>query len=271
MKRLCVFLGAMLLYSGPVLADLAKAPCTPMFLAGPQGRPLPNATVSVTDSDGVAVTGGIYNDPNGASLFPFTVSSQQILQFYVDTPGEYQVSVSAAGANKTYWTICGYGLREDARIISIDRPAETLNDSITSPPNSQPTYVPSTSGFPNTWTFVPDDVVTFDFIAPSFTTTFRSLLISMRSSISPACSVTWAVYMCRFADGNTTCDPLLGTTTTVSANIPMVALQRVDAEIDDWDDFTYSPDDHITVAIKMSGASTCSNGFLTNVRIEFDR
>lgn len=256
----------LLLFASSANAVFTKVPCTPLFVAGPQGRPLPDSVVSVVNESGVAIT-TVYNDPAGATLYPFTIPSNQIIQFYVDQAGPYQVTVTAAGAIKTYYTICGFGV--SGRVLSIDRDAKTLDDSVAA---REPTYTKSATGKPSTWTFLDDQILTFDFIAPSYETSFSQLLISTRISVTMvSCQLTWVVNMCKYANEDAVCDVTAAANSTSTVlTVPATIGDRQDFTVSSWSSFSYDPGDHIIVSItKQTGG--CTNGILENVRLELNR
>jgi len=266
MKKM--FLGAIaLLLAQPALAVFSKVPCTPLFVAGPQGRPLPDSVVSVADENGLAVTGSIYNNPQGTSLYPFTIPPSQIIQFYVDLAGPYQVTVTASGSSKTYWTICGFG--STGRVLSIDRTANELNDSLV---GFEPIYTKSTMANPDNWTFADSQVLTFDFVTPSFVTSFSTMTLG---TITPAlagstnCNLAWTVNFCSYANGDTQCDVPSAVNTGGVAGAVTTSAKRVDFTFNtsNWPLFIWNPGDHIIVSITKN-AGGCVLGVLDNVRLE---
>jgi hypothetical protein len=274
MKPLVVILFALLVAAQA--SAVATVPCTPVFLAGDQGRPLPGAVVGVMTEAGIAVTGGIYNDPQGVSPYTFTLPPNQILQFFTDQAGRYQVLVSAAGMSKSYWTICGYG--STGRVLSIAREAKDLNPNM---PTSALYAGSSTIGRPNAWDFEQGEALTFDFIVPSFTTTFSSLLLeTMTPQTSPgdlACPITWTVNFCKYANAGTTCD-ITATTNSISQTVtaPATADTRLDVVFSslNWPALVYSAGDHIIISITMSpnaSPTACQLGVLTHARLELNK
>ena len=268
MKKM--LLGAIaLLLAQPALAVFSKVPCTPLFVAGPQGRPLPDSVVSVADENGLAVTGSIYNNPQGTSLYPFTIPPSQIIQFYVDLAGPYQVTVTASGSSKTYWTICGFG--STGRVLSIDRTANELNDSLA---GFEPIYTKSKNAKPDNWSFADSQVLTFDFVTPSFITTFSSMTLgTVTPNSQPAsydCNLAWTVNFCAYANGDAQCNVTAAANTAgVSLHMPLVQGIRTDFTFNaaNWSSFQWSPGDHVVVSITKN-AGGCELGVLDNVRLE---
>jgi hypothetical protein len=74
-------------------------PCSPVIVRGPQGRPIPSATVSVLTS--VGQPADVYANATGTTVYPNTLGPFGVMQFYA-APGDYTVTVSGGGVVQSF-------------------------------------------------------------------------------------------------------------------------------------------------------------------------
>jgi hypothetical protein len=74
-------------------------PCSPVIVRGPQGRPIPNASVSVLTSAGQPAD--VYANSTGTTVYPNTLGPFGVMQFYA-APGDYTVTVSGGGVTQSF-------------------------------------------------------------------------------------------------------------------------------------------------------------------------
>lgn len=258
---------------------ISKYPCTPMFLAGPQGRPLPSTVTMVTDLNMVQQT--VYLDTlgNGATTNPIVPANTQVLQFYVDTPGEYITTVTSSGTTKQYWVTCGLGFGTGVGKVSIDRTADLLLYDTTSPPFGlgQITNRPWSGFFhsgENTFAL-------YDFIMPAgFPLTLDRIQLSWHESLAgghPGNIVVWYVQWCVYAVGEDVCDIMTGSPVSI-ATMGDSGMKRSDtvfpgasiAPAGAWPQNV-----HVLVAVGRNGLDSRDNygadAGLDNVQTEFSR
>lgn len=207
-----------------------KYPCSPMFLADPQGRPLPLANVSVTDLNNVQQTVYLTTGGGGATTNP-VVPPNQVLQFYVDIAGEYITTVVSSGTTKQYWVSCGLGFGDSVALVSIDRTADLLLLSTTNPP-----ALGCPNNMPCNLQFAPDDdqFAIFDFVMPSgFALDFQSArLVWHRGVLAGSGSVVWSLNWCVYIVGEIPCDPTLAVNEVKKTTTAGGSMIRVDTT---WD------------------------------------
>lgn len=245
------------------------SPCTPIQLSDPQGRPIPNAIVTVLNTNGT-VPPPFFYDLNGTQ--PFTSGSKlvssQILQLF-GTPGTYSTNVSGAGISKVFDIICTQGVGPGTGTISIDRTADLLTPSTINSPGLL--TCPGDDFSPCTYDLIPgqDQWLYFDFIMPSTPLTFSSLLLSMFAP-SPG-STNFIICGCSYATGDPRCSVSGGVCS--AAKIGFVSNSRSDIVFSssDWLP-SWAPNDHVHVVIMYVGSqSVIGHVFFENVRLELNR
>jgi len=267
---LILLMASLLLSSQAGAVVFSKMPCTPLFVAGPQGRPMPDAAVAVSLPNGIAAT-GIWLDPAGAQIYNYVVPSNQIIQFYMDDPGVYQVTVSSSGTTKNYYTICGYGINTPSPLISIDRTADVLLINTISPPTfSCPTDYPCQLEFDDEggqW-------LLFDFVLPSYAVDFSELRLGIISGNVAICSILWEVGSCTYAAGALVCNVTLAPDAVSVAVTAPVAGKRYDVVFSSsvWTPVNWLPNRHVIVYVKRPTGDQCAGiEALQNARLELSR
>lgn len=254
-------------------------PCSPVFIAGPQGRPIPNAVVSVVNLDGSPIANGVWLNSSGTQPFINLLPADQVLQVFAD-PGIYRTDMSGAGLTKTYEIVCGTGVGSSFNTISIDRTADLLLLTTALPPTKG-----CVDNYPCLLTYLPvvQQFATYDFRMPaSFPLTFKTLTIQWAGAgvVQAGARVVWVVDWCVFKTGEIMCDPSLGGHTVTKASTVAGAFEMVDATFTTTDipAASWVASDHVVVMIKRDGAdpregvpSAFLAAELLNVQMEFSR
>lgn len=260
---------ALLLFAG--VAKASPLPCSPVFIAGPQGRPLPGAVVSVVNTDNTPIASGVWANSAGTVVFNGQMPVDQILQVFIEA-GIYQATVTSSGVTKTYDITCTAGLSEGVRLISISRTAELLLNTQT----NAPTLFCSALGVPCMQLFQQglDQPVTFDFVAPTFPLTMQTFLVTWRADDIPQGTAVWRLDWCTYVQGDDSCVPTGAHAVDVTSVAP-AGHRRVDMLVlpTTWP-LAWNPNDHVVIEITRHGSSlqdTLGIVGLENVRMEMVR
>lgn len=261
-----------------VVARLAQAapffPCNPVLIAGPQGRPIPNATVQVVNLDGSPLVNGVWLNSMGTQQFLGLLPPDQVLQVFAD-PGIYRTDISGAGLTKSYEVVCGGGFGSLGN-ISIDRTADLLLRTTDSPPNG----FGCVNNLPCTTAFDPDvlQFVVFDFVMPShFPLTFLSALLTWHTYLAGPGDVVWSLNWCTYGTGQAPCDPSNGTHKQTKTSTALSLMERVDVV---WDASlvgagAWAVGTHVVVAISREAENPAdtlqTDAGLENIQLEFAR
>lgn len=261
---------ALLLFAG--VAKASPLPCSPVFIAGPQGRPIPGAQVTVVNTDSTPIVTGVWANGSGTVPFNGQMPVSQILQVFIEA-GIYQATVTGSGVTKTYQITCGEGIGEGFKLVSIDRTAELL---LVSTPQNPPQLTCPLDGTPCFLSYVlgVDSSSSFDFIAPTYPLTFDSFLLSWKTGPGEAGTTVWMVDWCTYKVGEVACFPN-GTNAVVFPSTENVAYTRTDLLIpsSSWN-LHWNPSDHVVVRITRHGTDardTVTFALLENVRLELTR
>ena len=257
------------------IAQASPLPCSPVFLAGPQGRPIPGAAATFKTLAGAPVS-EVWTNAAGTTAFTGAVPVSQILQVYIE-PGIYIATVSGSGITKEYQIVCTDGFGSGLKMVSFDRTADLLLLTTGSPPQLE-----CSPNKPCNLDYDPDQdqVAIFDFILPSaYPLTVETLQLSWHSPVtfgSPG-DVVWDINWCLYNVGDAPCDPTLGghsVTKTSRAATPGI---RVDVSwsADELDASTWVPNAHVVMAITRTAAAVADTlplpVGLENIQIEFLR
>lgn len=238
------------------------SPCSPVFIAGPQGRPIPNNTVIVADSNNNQLT--VYNDADGVAPFMNVLPANQILQVFY-TPGVFRVTVSGDGLTKQYQIVCGEGLGFSAKMLSVDRTADVMIDG---PAVIAPLTCPPNASCYRTFGVDVESSTHFDFILPSFNTTISTILLSWFAP-SGTGQVVWRLDYCAYAVGENRCSPTGNNVVLVSSGA-LNPSQRTDASV--TPQWTWTAGQHIVVQVtRLVSGTLLGNANLENVRLELFR
>lgn len=249
-------------------AGAARVPCSPILIADPQGRPIPNAIFTVHTTAGVQVT-NVYASATGTTLLT-VIPPNQILQFWLDDPGVYQVDLSGLGLAKAFYTICGEGFGGTDKLISIDRNAENMLLYPQTNPALQP-QLTCNDGKACKIDFLQQTVscVQIDWINPSFPLTFSTFTASYLPAFTTA-AARWFTKDCAYKVGEAPCDVWgAGTTTTATTTNPVVAV-RTDLNVALVP--TWTALDHVLLLLCYDGTGEqWPAPSLENIRVEFSR
>ena len=246
--------------------DLLKAPCTPMLIIGPQGRPLPNAVATFTDYTGDPVT--VYNDGDGTSVFTGGVPASSILQVYADA-GTLIVTVTSLGFTRSYVVTCTYPMADSVRKTILDFDANAMVASATYPPANRQD---ATEGVPSQWNMAVDakSRVSIDFRMPTYALTLQSFKLETYQALTSG-AARWTVDWCVFANHEDTCTPdgtnaVTVNTTQTTAN----SRQDVTFNLNDPD---WGVNDHVILWFDREGDVDTYNGsiFLRRSTFEFQK
>lgn len=250
------------------VARAAPLPCSPVFIAGPQGRPLPGAVVSVVNTDSTPIASGVWANSAGTVVFNGQMPVDQILQVFIEA-GIYQATVTSSGVTKTYDIVCGDGLSSSVKRVSISRTAEVLLNTI--PP--APTLFCLPTGEPCFLAFADglDMSVLFDFVAPSFPTDFVNILLTVRAAVGG--TIVWSLDYCAYGEGDPVCVP----TGAHIQTFPMVAGMTVRSDLlvtsAQWS-VQWNPSDHVVIKATRKGTDgldTAGTPRLENIRMELTK
>lgn len=253
------------------VAQASPLPCSPVFIAGPQGRPIPGAVVSVVNTNNTPIASGVWANTTGTVPFTGQMPTNQILQVFIE-PGIYQATVSGSGVTKTYDIICGDGFGSSVRTISISRSAELLLNTM---PNA-PILDCSATGTPCLQIFSGgvDSPVTFDWVAPSYPVTFESILVTWHTADVPVGMAVWRLDWCTYAEGDLNCVPS-GAHAVDVTSVATAGHRRVDMLVlpVQWP-LAWNANDHVVVSIERHGSDTRDTLAIVaieNVRMEMLR
>lgn len=244
-------------------------PCDPVFLAGPEGRPIPNATVQFTNPDGSLPTNGVWLNYTGTTPFDNRIPANQILQVFADA-GIYRVQVSGAGITKSYYTRCSVGVGEGLRKVSVDRTPDLLLLNTSSPPTLDcPLNQHCTLAFDQ------GNIAIFDFVMPSFLLTLNNVLLTFQTAESTI-NIAWSFNWCVYNVGQVMCNPTTAGNKKIvikTVNFGQDVRQDVLFTGAEWSTLGWVPNAHVVFALEREfGGDTGSfPAFMQNIRLEFDR
>lgn len=235
----------------------ASAVCTatpymsdPVTIVGTQGRPIPNASVSVTTQAGLPVV--VYTDPTGCT--PYTVVPPHgICQFFTDTAGEFIVSVQGQGVTRPFRTTAGVGVGASSKRMIFDVSADSMTLPLTL---TRPTLNCQAAPCQLTYNDSVDATSYFDFIMPSTLLTFSTLRLSWQN-LGDDGAVAWTVDWCTYAIGDVSCFP--DGTNSVTVQAPGATVdRRADLVFTPGVNYTaptWSVLDHVVLVVIRSGTS----------------
>lgn len=248
------------------------APAGPFTIVGPQGRPMPGATVVVTDMLDNEVT--IYTTPEGITEHSGLLPQSNVLQFFA-APGVYFVTINGQGITYTFYTVIFDAIEKVAQ-TSIARSAEMLLTNTSAPPELLcPTDLPCGLLYATTGT----EVAFFNFVSPPFPMHFEMLTISWQtlSGYSLLNDAVWAVDWCAFSVGDVPCFPD-GTNRELKTSTALGEEKRVDLDFVDEDfpvGFPTADEDLIVITVERWGTNISdtinSDVVLLGVRLDITK
>lgn len=261
MKRLLTLVVLLL-----ALRAEARVPCSPVLIADPQGRPIPNAVFTVSTMAGVHVD--VFVNATD-STFLTAIPPNQMLQFWATDPGIYLVNMSGSGVVKVYYAVCGEGYGAAQKLVAVDRNAENMLFYSTVNPPVVPSLV-CNNGAPCAIQFTQQSIscVQIDWIMPSFALTFGSYNVSY-IPVQANVATNWFVKDCVYKVGESPCDIWAGNLTNVADPTPQVG-KRNDFTVPVVS--TWAPLDHVVTITCYDGSNDqWPAPSLENIRIEFSR
>lgn len=251
------------------IIQFTKLPCDPVFIAGNQGRPLPQSVVTVVSTlTGLPVT--VFGDPLGTA-FNGTVPPSQILQVFTSDAGTYSVLVTSSGTVKQYYIHCGQ-FTAGAQLVSVDYLADQL---VPAAADCSTEDVPCVVNYPK------GDVVRENvfLLMPSFPTSLSSATWVWRVQSDAGGQVVWQLDWCKDQPGDPVCI-LTHTETFVSFGrvIGGGPFTRVDLTVP-VSSFSlnpgWSPNDGVSMGLTRGITDGRDNlqdtAFLEHFRLEFSR
>jgi len=265
----------LLLFASPVEAAVCAAahmcfPSDPVTIVGLQGRPIPNAQVTVTFPSGAAAD--VYQEKSAINIL-HVVPAAGILQFFSD-PGTYLVNVSGEGLTKLFYVTVSVGSL--AASISIDRTADmaiisaALGDPV--PPQLFCDPAPCLISFGGDPDRNERDIY-YDWTMPSYGLDVDNILFEWHSASvgNGTLFVGWKMSWCTYNTGEAFCTPVndfnFNTTVTVTSNtrtlvsIPGTTLPGLGM---------WNPSNHVVFLIGRRAVDTYTSfaGFV-NLRLEY--